>query len=79
MQLFLWPFWWGNPPVLGYIKDHWMPPPGKFFHHIAPATTRVNDFGTEKEVVAMKTALPKLVPKRHNTDPLLCSLKQQAP
>jgi hypothetical protein len=35
--------------VMGYMKGHWMPPPGNYLHRIAPAAARVISFGTHKQ------------------------------
>jgi hypothetical protein len=64
--------------VQGYIRSHWMPPLGKYSPHIAPADAMVIDFWPENRVVALRNRFLKLAFKRHETNPLLSSSKQQA-
>jgi hypothetical protein len=35
--------------VLGFIRGHWMPPPGDYLHRIAPATAQVIGFITHNQ------------------------------
>jgi hypothetical protein len=30
--------------ILGFIRSHWMPPPGEFMRHIAPAAAMVAEY-----------------------------------
>ena len=64
--------------VLGYPRCHCTPPSGNYLPHIAPADAMVIDFGVKNRVVVLWNRFLKLVLKRHETDPLLSSLKRQA-
>jgi hypothetical protein len=55
-----------------------MPPSGKYSSCIAPADAMVIDFGVKNRVAALWKSLPEARVKKHETDPLLSSPKQQA-
>jgi hypothetical protein len=55
-----------------------MPPMGEYSPSIAPADAMVIDFGEKIELWRCGNHFLKLELKRHETDPLLSSSKQQA-
>ena len=71
---------WPIKGAQGFTQGHWMPPLGKYLPRIAPADTMVIDFGVKNWVVALQNRFLKLLLafKRHKTDPLCSSSKQQA-
>jgi hypothetical protein len=52
-------------------------PLGKYLHHIVLADAMISNFGLKKQVVALLNRFPKLAFKRHKTNSLLSSSKQQ--
>jgi hypothetical protein len=55
-----------------------MPPLGKYLPRIAPADIMVINFGSKNQLWQRETAVLKLAFKRHETNPLISSSKQQA-
>ena len=64
--------------VYGYPRCHWTPPSGNYSPRIASADAMVINFCVKNWVVALWKSLFEACVQRHETDPLLSSLKQQA-
>ena len=64
--------------VCSYTRCHWTLLLGKDLPRIAPADAMVIDFGSKIDLWHCETAFWKLAFKRHATDPLLSTSKQQA-
>jgi hypothetical protein len=61
--------------VMGYIRGHWMLPPGKCLHLIAPAAARVINFGTQNggcNELSWECRMSACRPEHQNNRHILC-------
>jgi len=61
--------------VHGYFRRHWMPPSGNYWPCITPVDAMVINLGVK--LWRCEISVPKQAFKRHKTNPLLSSSKQQ--
>jgi len=55
--------------ILGYIRGHWMPPPGNYLHPIAPAAARVIGFITHNQGCVGENCTSKASSKKAQNRP----------